>query len=346
MNFKKIKKYFPDKIAPATLHKISKTAGFVLFVIIAILIFEIYIPANPFSKQTVVYAVQKGSGDEEIADNLQKLGLIRSSYFFQLYEIITFRHAYLQAGKYNFSPRMSVYEIVKKLSNGDVVKNKITILEGWDAEDVASYMEQKGLCKKDEFLQLVKQDYSATLDFLKDKPKKSGLEGYIFPDTYEIAEGDTCQDVLQIMLANFGKKLTPQLREEIAKQEKSIFDIVTMASLIEKEVKNIDDKKIVSGILWRRIAISMPLQLDCTINYITGKSDPGAAIKDTKIDSPYNTYMYYGLPKGPISNPGINSILAAIYPTKTDYLYYLSDGKTYYSKTFEEHQAKKAQYLD
>ena len=118
-----------------------------------------------------------------------------------------------------------------------------------------------------------------------------------------------------------------------------------MASLLEKEVRTLDDKKIVSGILWKRISIGMPLQLDCTVNYVTGKSDASCTVKDTQTNSLYNTYKYRGLPKGPISNPGIDSITAAIYPTQTNYLYYLSAGKTIFSETLQQQDAAKAKYL-
>jgi UPF0755 protein len=180
---------------------------------------------------------------------------------------------------------------------------------------------------------------------LQDKPKDVGLEGYLFPDTYEITLGNNCDDILNAMLENFDQKLTPALRTEITNQKKSIFEEITMASLLEKEVKTLDDKKIVSGILWKRISIGMPLQLDSTVNYATGKSDASVLIKDTKIDSPYNTYKYPGLPKGPISNPGMDSIMAAIYPKATNYWYYLSDGKTIFSETLEQHDIAKAKYL-
>lgn len=336
----------PDKINPKILKKNATIVGVLFLAVFLFFCFQIYFPANPFSTSTITYVVKKGMGDEDIANDLQKLGVIRNSYFFQLYEIMSFRHSSLQAGKYNFSPRMSVYQIVKKLSSGDIVKNKFTILEGWDLEDIGAYLQEKNMCTKDEFLKLSKTDHSEEFSFLKDKPTDIGLEGFIFPDTYEIADGDSCQDFIGIALSNFDKKLTPEIRAEIIKQKKSIFDIITMASMIEKEVKKYEDKKIVSGILWSRIRIGMPLQLDCTVNYVTGKSDASARIKDTKIDSPYNTYKYKGLPKGPISSPGIDSIKATIYPTKTDYLYWLSDGITHYSKTFQEHIANKQKYLD
>ena len=121
-----------------------------------------------------------------------------------------------------------------------------------------------------------------------------------------------------------------------------------MASLLEKEVKTLSDKKIVSGILWKRLNADMPLQLDSTVNFATGKSDASCSLKDTQINSPYNTYKCYGLPKGPISNPGIDSILAAIYPKSTDYWYYLSasgTGQTIFSKTLDEQNSAKVKYL-
>ena len=137
------------------------------------------------------------------------------------------------------------------------------------------------------------------------------------------------------------------MRTEILGQEKTIFEIITMASLLEKEVKAFEDKKLVSGILWKRLENKMPLQVDATITYITGKKSSKVSLDETKIDSPYNTYKYKGLPPGPISNPGLESIVAAIYPKKLDYLYYLStpEGETIFSKTFEEHKRAKEQYF-
>jgi len=137
------------------------------------------------------------------------------------------------------------------------------------------------------------------------------------------------------------------LREEIQKQDKTIFEIITMASLLEREVRSIDDKKIVSGILWKRLKNKVALQVDATINYITGKKATEGFKEDVKIDSPYNTYKYRDLPLGPISNPGLDSILASIYPEDSDFWYYLStpEGETIFSKTLEEHNIARVKYL-
>jgi len=332
-----------SKISIKFLEKITSIIGIIFLLVFLFLCFEIYVPLNPSSHETIIYTVQKGWGDDEIASSLQKLGIVRSGYFFKFYSILSLKHSSLQAGEYNLSPRMSAYQIASKMAQGDVIRDTAVILEGWDIKDIGKYLESKNICKQDYFVSLTKRDYSDDFTFLQDKPKSAGLEGYLFPDTYEIAKGETCEDVLSAMLTNFDQKLTPEIKEEIKKQEKSIFDIVTMASMIEKEVRTLDDKKIVAGILWKRLAIGMPLQIDATIVYITG--NPNISTADKKINSPYNTYKYYGLPEGPISSPGIDSINAAIYPTKTNYWYYLTDGKTIFSETLEEHNAAKVKYL-
>jgi UPF0755 protein len=340
-----------QEISTKSVKNIFSIIGIIFLFLFFYICFQIYVPINPGSNETISYAVQKGWGDTEIANNLQKLGIIKSAALFKFYALVTLQHSNLQAGQYNLSPKMSIYQIVKAMAEGDVVKDRIVIPEGWDITDIAGYLQSRDICKQDYFISLTKNPSTSSgqetlaekFSFLLDKPKSADLEGYLFPDTYQINKDETCDQFLLAMLANFDKKLTPDLRTEIAVQKKTIFDIVTMASMIEKEVRTLSDKKIVSGILWKRLAIGMPLQLDSTIIYITGKTS--ISTKDKTINSPYNTYKYYGLPKGPISNPGIDSITAAIYPTKTNYWYYLTDGKTYFSETLDQHNAAKAKYL-
>ena len=323
---------------------------YVFFVAVFFLfLFEIYTPKSFGKSPTVIYAAQKGMGANEIAADLEKQGIIKSSLFFRLFVITSNKHLKLQAGSYNLSSSMSVAKIVKKISSGDTIRNKITIVEGWDSKDIAEYLESKKLYSQKEFLDLVKQDFSGDFEFLKDKPKKLNLEGYIFPDTYEFHLEEKPEILLKNILSNFNKKMNTDLIKEIKAQDKSIFKIVTMASIIEKEVRSLEDKKVVSGILWKRMANDIPLQVDSTVNYITGKNHSGVAIEDTKINSPYNTYKYIGLPLGPISNPGIESILAAIYPKESPFWYYLSsdkNGQTIFSKTLEEHIAAQAKHFE
>lgn len=346
-NFKNlfVRKDF-SKISDKFFKKLTTVVGIIVFLLFIFICFEVYVPLNSNSHETIIYNVERGMGDEEIAKDLQKLGIIRNNYFFNFYVVVSLQHSNLKAGRYNLSSKMSIYQIAKKMMKGDAIKDIIVIPEGWDVQDIGKYLELKNICNKDEFIKSANKDYSFEFPVLSEKPKDVSLEGYLFPDTYQISGTENCDDIVLIMLENFDKKLTQELRQQIVDQNKNIFEVITMASLLEKEVRSIEDKKIVSGILWKRLSVGMPLQLDATVNYVTGRSDPSVSIKATKIDSPYNTYMYKGLPKGPISNPGINSIIATLNPTKTEYWFYLTDGITHFAKTGEEHAINKAKYLD
>ena len=231
---------------------------------------------------------------------------------------------------------MNIPQIIEIIVGGKINEEKITIIEGWDLNDIAIYLEEKGISSKDEFFSITGEPRN-----------KDSLEGYIFPDTYNITSKDTAETIVQKALLNFEKKMATELKNEIEKQGKTIEEIIIMASIIEKEVKSLEDKKNVSDVLWKRINANMPLQTCATVLYALGEKKSSVSTADTQIDSPYNTYKYRGLPIGPIANPGMNSILAAIYPTKNNYWYYLSapDGKTHFSTTLNEHNYKKNLYL-
>lgn len=338
-----------------------------IFIILGLGVFAwqgIYLPKNPKSAENKIFLIKSGQGSGEIAKNLQEEGLIKSKNLFRVYALTKGKAYNLQAGRYLLSPSMAVPEIVKKFAEGDVIKETITIIEGWNLRDIADYLKEEGKMNisAQDFFQLagfppnetpkganllLTKDFSGEFAFLKDKPKNLGLEGYLFPDTYEIGQGNNLEDIIGKILKNFDKKLTSDLREEISRQEKSIFGIITMASILEKEVKGFQDKKLVSGILWKRLKNKMPLQVDATVGYVTGKGTRQISVAETKIDSPYNTYKYRGLPLGPISNPGLESVLASVYPEDSGYWYYIStpEGKTVFSKTFQEHNLAIKKYL-
>lgn len=281
----------------------------------------IYYPVSPDSDETVIFLVKKGEGAKEISIHLKEQGLIRYASFFKVYALVQDQAEKLQAGEYELSPGMAIPEIVNKLASGDRIKKMITIIEGWTVKDIANYLEVEEL--------------------------DPSLEGYLFPDTYEISPEDGIEEIVEKMLDNFDKKLTSELREEISSQGKTVHEIVTAASLLEKEVRTFEDKKIVAGILWKRLESNMFLQVDATIAYITGRKTTKILKEELQIDSPYNTYKYKGLPLGPISNPGLESILAAIYPQESQYFYYLStpEGETIFSRTLKEHNEAKVKYL-
>jgi len=334
---------------------------FFLFCFLIYLWQGIYLPQNNLGQEEM-FLIKKGESVREIAHNLESQNLIKDEIFFILYIFLTGDIKKIQAGEYLISSSQTISEITRKFIKGQTIKEKITIIEGWDMKDIAWYFENRGMFQAEEIFEIAgfpKADYSKTKDlpepkdfsdefsFLKDKSKNLGLEGYLFPDTYEINKGERMEEIIRRMLRNFDKKLSLGLRREINQQEKTIFEVIKMASLLEKEVKSFADKKLVSGILWKRMENSIPLQVDATIIYITSKNTTKIPKQDLEIDSPYNTYKYRGLPLGPICNPGLDSILAAIYPESSEFWYYLSspNGETIFSETLEEHNQAKYLYL-
>jgi UPF0755 protein len=244
----------------------------------------------------------------------------------------------------------------------------IKILEGWTINDIASYFTSLGKWNKTDLEKVVGTpqinyagksttssplDFSERFAFLADKPKNYGLEGYLFPDTYRVYSDSSVEEIVSKMLANFDGKLSTQMRQDIKAQGKTIYEIVIMASLIEKEapINYTDpenkDARIVSDIFWGRLATNQALQSDATLSYLLGDNNSAHSGSDLEIDSPYNSYKYKGLPPTPICNPGLKALQAAIYPIKTNYNYFLtgSDGKIYYAATFTEHKENKAKYL-
>jgi len=353
-------------------NKIKKlTAYFLLFLLLFLagsIWYEVYLPSQPGAKKKVEFPVEKGASLREIAAILQRENLIKSKFFFLAYTLLMGTNTTLKAGTYLLSPSMNTPRIVQKLSSGDIERKKITIIEGWTLEDIANYFEKEKLFNKETFFKIVgyppayclrnpnlSSTAAVSLDFgfLKNKPEDVSLEGYLFPDTYEVdivpgeSEEQRAKRVVKMMLSNFDKKLTPQLREEIKRQKRNIHQILTMASLLEKEIKGYHQKQIAAGILWKRLEHNWPLQVDATLTYLTNRKSLQLLRKDKKINSPYNTYKYYGLPKGPICNPGFLSIQAAIYYEHSPNWYYLTtpDGKTIFSKTLQEHIAAARRYL-
>lgn len=307
----------------------------------------IYLPRQLYSEDQIVFNIEKGQGLQEISANLKKAGIIKSEVLSNLFVLARGVQGKLQAGKYILTTSMNIPEIINKLSSGDNIKEEITIIEGWTLKDIAWYFENKGIFGAEEFFETANKDFSDEFEFLREKSEKVGLEGYLFPDTYEIVPELEIREIVRKMLQNFDEKVTPELREEIVSQGKTLFEVIIMASILEKEVKTYEDRQITAGILWKRLRMGWPLQVDATLTYLTGKESLNLTKDDLKIDSPYNTYKYYGLPLGPICNPGLESIRAAIYYKESSYWFYLttSEGETIFSETLEEHNLARFNYL-
>lgn len=247
---------------------------------------------------------------------------------------------------------------------------KLTILEGWNVRDIDDYLTKQGLIKPGEFLKQEKTFNSTNFPALNYKPKSADLEGFLFPDTYRIYKPgpeaevlikntDPSVQLIEKMLGNFSQKFNEGMIKQAQNKNMTVFDVLTLASIVEKETghnvltggeqqKLDQERKIIAGIFYNRLAINMALESDATVNYVTGKGDSRPLLADTKINSPYNTYQNRGLPPGPICSPSLSSIMAVLYPEKSDYFYFLNDkqGRTYYAKTYEEHLKNKQKYLN
>jgi len=326
---------------------------FILICFLLIFIFwrQIRIPLNS-SGEKIIFEVLRGQSAKTIAENLKSAGLIDNPFVFRLYVFLALGQYALKSGEYELSPAMPVRDIADTIVIGGTNEVLVTIPEGFTLGQIEERLVAAKLVKPGE---IVNYKFIANIPpLLSGKPKFTSLEGYLFPDTYRFfsAQGgsasggkDSLSDIVSKMIANLDAKLTPDLKTAIKNSSRGVYEILTMASLIEKEVKSDTDREIVSGILWKRLKAGVPLQIDATLVYITGRQIIYEA--DKKINSPYNTYFYRGLPKGPIANPGLSAIRAAIYPKNSVYWYYLSakDGKTIFSRTLEEHNYNKAKYL-
>ncbi|TSC95326.1 MAG: conserved hypothetical protein TIGR00247 [Parcubacteria group bacterium Athens1014_10] len=325
----------------------------ILLVIIPLLGINYYsntLAVNFEGSREVIFKIDEGESANAIVYNLRNERLIDNGFAFRFYIFLKKLENKFQIGEYKLYAGMKMEDIANILTSKNALREiKITIIEDWDSKKIAEYLEERKLAKKDDFLKIVNggsQKWLEIYDFLKDKPALTGLEGYLFPDTYQVYIDSNAKEIIEKMLDNFNKKLNKDLREEIKSQSKTIFEILIMASLVEKEARKNEDRKIVADVFYKRLKIGKALESCATINYILGNNKK-LSFEDTKIKSPYNTYINPGLPPGPICNPSLSSIKAAIYPEKTNYWYFLSkdDGEIIFSKTIEEHNRNKAKYL-
>ncbi|MCX6785010.1 MAG: endolytic transglycosylase MltG [Candidatus Komeilibacteria bacterium] len=338
-----------------------------LVVIVAVVIiwslYQLLAPPINSGQYPANFVIRQGAGVHEISHNLFSQKLIRQEFIWQSWVWYKKLGASFIAGDYQLPRPFNGLEITDLLTNQPTSRiNKLTFPEGWTARQMGQMLEGRGLAQTEELLEVVGfpgvdyrtvkadpplTDYSKLYSFLADKPSQVGLEGYLFPDTYFINDPFTIQALVKKMLDNFGRKVDSNLQAEIKRQGKTIYEIITLASIVEKEVATDADRAMVADIFLKRLKAGIGLQSDATVNYITGKNHLQPLLTDTKIDSPYNTYKYRGLPPGPINNPSLSAILAVINPKVNPYYYFLttSDNRAIYAKTHEEHLVNKRQYL-
>ncbi len=329
--------------------------GYLVFVILVVGLYFYFQSDRPVGQEfePETFIIEKGEGLKEIADKLKGEGLIKNNKIFEVYVFLRNVRSNFWPGEYHLSPNMSLKDIVGILTSQRLAPEKtMTIIEGWTNKEIAAGLAKEGLVIEDDFFTALEEinkseDLLTNYPFLADRPTGAGLEGYLFPDTYRFYEETTAHAIIGKMLENFGQKLDAQLRSEISQQGRTIFEIITMSSLVEKEAALDQDRRLVADIFWKRLDIGWALESCATINYILGAPKTRLSFEDTRTPSPYNTYLHRGLPPGPINNPGLSAIQATIGPLESDYCCFLStpEGKIIFSRTMEEHNLNKANYL-
>lgn len=301
---------------------------------------------NSALTKTKSFSIQSGEGAGEIAERLEDEQLIKSSFAFVFYLNLKRAGDGLQVGDYQIPQNLNIPQVAEIITKGRVSTNKITFPEGWDIQKMAARLEAKNLMKRSDFLNQAKAEkYRSEYSFLKGVPAGASLEGFLYPDTYEIGKSVTPDQMIRKMLNNFQKR-TEKYQAQMAASKMSEYEIVNLASIVEREVAKPEDRKLVASVFLNRLDIGMALESCATIQYILQESKKQFTYEETRTPSAYNTYLNRGLPAGPIGNPSLDSIVAVLSPQDSDFLYFLSSGGvTYFSKTFQEHEAKKAKYL-
>lgn len=304
----------------------------------------------------VRFSVQRGQSAADVGAELERRGLIRSALAFRWEVESRGLGSRLQAGEYELSPSMSTREIIDILARGAVAEaTRLTVVDGWRAEQVASRMEELGLGRADEILRIIRSPRAYGLT--PPDPAASTLEGYLFPDTYNIDTSASAVQVIATMLEQFNRRFDDRLRQQATARGLTIAQAVTLASIVEREAAQPAERPLIASVYHNRLAAGMKLAADPTVQYALAEKDPRAAAgygywkprlsrQDLEVDSPYNTYTINGLPPAPICNPGLASLEAAVQPADTPYLYFVArgDGTHAFASTSEEHLANVERY--
>ena len=326
--------------------KIVNVTTIIVIMIIIITIWQCFkIVDTPLKiKDEEIIEVAEGDSFYGVLNKLSEEDKIKNEFLVKLYLKIRGIKPEVLAGTYKLDKSMTLDEIITLLSNDSTIgKIYITIPEGYTIDDIATKLEENNICSSEDFINSVK-NYDLPAYVSNNPNKRYNLEGFLFPDTYSFNENENADFVVKTMINRFEEvwqELVQSLNLSIADDE--IEKIVNVASIIEKEAVVDSERSLISSVIYNRIAIEMPLQIDATVIYSYGYHIEKMYEKHLEIDSPYNTYMYYGLPIGPISNPGRASLMAALKPEKTDYLYYLleSEYTHYFTDTYDDFLRRK-----
>jgi len=312
------------------------------WIVIGLFYYQASRPVNE-NNQTIIFEIQPGMTLKQVAQELSRLGLIRSPSAFQAIAYIQDKQKQVMVGEFSLSPSMPPSKILLRITSGKTLLHPVTIPEGYRITEIARLLHSEGLADQEVFIrQTQDENLIRSLGISADN-----LEGYLFPETYHFSKFTPEKKIIQKMVDTFREQvLKPQLLMSAKKSSLAWYEIITLASLIEKETGLDSERKIISSVFHNRLRKNMRLQTDPTVIYAMEKFDGNIRKRDLKIDSPYNTYRHKGLPPGPIANPGLKSIVAAISPIESDHLYFVSrqDGSHHFSSTLIEHNRAVQKY--
>jgi UPF0755 protein len=334
----------------------------IAIIVLSVIIFWFYFTFNFLARtdnQEFRFTISVGESAVDLVKKLHGEKVVGSQKIFLWHLRLADKDRSLQAGDYVVTAPVTQKKIIQALSSPGVGERTITIIPGWTLRDIAGYFVKQGLADNMEQVyalvghpavsEKIGLSDLSQYPFLLSKPASVSLEGYIRPDTYRIYENASLEEVLHRLLQERAKQIPVEWYDEAKKQNKTMHEIFTMASILQKEVRGLENKKIVADLFWRRLDKNWALQSDATVHYISGTSE-SVFTSDTERASEnlYNTYKYPGLPPGPISTPSLESIEATLFPTKNDYWYFLTrldNGEVVFSKSLEEHTKNVYKYL-
>ncbi len=322
----------------------AKISSFLILLLAIIMFAGFFAIENILSplEEEVKVTIPAGASTRQIGSILEEKGVIGDSNFFRIVVRIMDWENSLRRGRYSFNPEHHIFSVIEKIARGDVLTYRVIVPEGLTMEQTAQLIADKsGDFSSKEFLKQA-EEIELPFAYLPEEKEKMDyrLQGYLFPATYEFPQGSAPRDIIKQMVERFDWELNPELMERAREMGFDIHEIVTLASLVEREARIEEERPYIASVIHNRLEIDMPLQIDATVQYALPEWKSRLLFVDLNYDSPYNTYLHRGLPPGPIASPGQSSLLGALYPAETDYLFYIAnpDGSHSFSRTFEEHR--------
>lgn len=333
-------------------HKKSKIIILIVVLLLALVLiaFSVYKvnigPVEKGNKTEILVDIEPGSSTSSIAHTLKENDTVKSEFFFKIKSRLGGYDGTYKAGKYGFNKGMSMEEQMEMMKKGETVGVLFTVIEGTNSKKIGEKLEAQGIITAKEFYREI-ENGKFNYEFLKNAPKGPGrLEGFLYPETYKFEKGASAHEIIDTMLKQFEKVYNEKYRDKL--KGKDIHEIMTVASIVEREAKIDKDKENVASVIYNRLKIGMPLQMDSILAYITGEDKIKASLDDTQVESTYNPYKNKGLTPGPICSPGEKSIESAINPPKTKYLYFVAteklDGTNVFSETYDQFLKDRAKF--